>query len=841
MANQPVRKKTDYGKNFSNELREVFKYATEELSNTFPFTVVDFDIFLVAALECNDCMLYKSINSFLNTNTIEEIHNAIYLRLSDFNVRPVRPGRTIDLYSAELKNYLNNANEIVEKKHVSKITSDIVFLSFMQTAPDTDETKSLFLTKGYTSSIAEERTDKLQATLNAILEMSDENIKEMENDPETQTVITREELVREAESESKKSYKEIDFCTNLNKLATETDIPEVICRDGEIKQIANILSRKKCNNVILVGDPGVGKTAIVEGLAKKIENGTAPVSLKRSQIWKLNVDELVAGTNFRGQFESRAQGVSEEISEIKDAILFIDDVHRSSDNGKREEYDIFGAFWDLFSEGKTKVILCTNHKGYRSVFDANQDVARRFQKLTVEPPTNEDSKKILNSLVKSYEKFHGIKYDYTAIDACVSLAGRYISEKSLPASAIDLLDEAGAAKKNQVIETDEVKRLRNEIAELSAERDAEIYSDNVEDAKIIGSYIDEAQVNLSKEMEKALKHKKNYCVTDQDICQIIAERTGIPAAKIKPSEVESVSKIDLFLKERIIGQDEAIEVVSRAIKRSRVGLSNPDKPIFSAMCIGNTGCGKTLLAKSLALEMFGDEKSLIRFDMSEYADSTSVNKLIGSSAGYVGYKDGGLLTEAVKKHKYAVLLIDEIEKAHDEVFNIFLQILDEGMLTDNTGYKVDFKNTIIIMTSNVGAKRAANEKQIGFDTNDSDNKKSIIQKELKNRFPPEFINRIDEIVYFNQLTDENLRGITVLEIEKLKKRLTDIGYKMTYDDSVVDFIFKIAEKDRDLGARPISRAVRSEIENRMTDKILSPEFKSKEFNVHVENGELFVD
>ena len=302
-----------------------------------------------------------------------------------------------------------------------------------------------------------------------------------------------------------------------------------------------------------------------------------------------------------------------------------------------------------------------------------------------------------------------------------------------------------------------------------------------------------------------------------------------------------MSKIDLFLKERIIGQDEAIDVVSRAIKRSRVGLSNPDKPIFSAMCIGNTGCGKTLLAKSLALEMFGDEKSLIRFDMSEYADSTSVNKLIGSSAGYVGYKDGGLLTEAVKKHKYAVLLIDEIEKAHDEVFNIFLQILDEGMLTDNTGYKVDFKNTIIIMTSNVGAKRAANEKQIGFDTNDSDNKKSIIQKELKNRFPPEFINRIDEIVYFNQLTDENLRGITVLEIEKLKKRLTDIGYKMTYDDSVVDFIFKIAEKDRDLGARPISRAVRSEIENRMTDKILSPEFKSKEFNVHVENGELFVD
>ena len=840
MAHQPVKKRVDYEKRFSNELQEVLKYAIDELSNDFPFTSIDFDVFLLSALESSDCMLYKSVNSFLNTIAIEEIHDSLYLRLKDANVNPVRPGRTID-YSGELRNYFIKANDIAEQKNFAKITSDIVFLSFMKNTSDNNETKKLFLQKGYTETIAEEKTDTLQATLTTILEMSDDELKTMEEDPEMDTVVTREDLVKSAKEQEKKSFKEIDYCRNLNELASKGDINAVVGRDNEIRQIANILSRKKCNNVILVGEPGVGKTAIVEGLAKMIEDGIAPLSLKNSQIWKLNVDEMVAGTNFRGQFESRAQEISEQISQVKGAVLFIDDIHRSSEDGKRGEYDIFGAFWDLFTDGKTMVILCTNYKGYRAVFDANPDISRRFQKLTIEPPSVELCNTILNSLVKSYEKFHGIKYDYTAVEACISLAKRYISEKQLPASAIDLLDEAGAAKKNYAIEPDSVREAMSEVSELSSLRDAEVYSDNMEEAKIISEYINDAKVNLSKEIEKAKRNKKNYCVTDYDICQLIAERTGIPVTKIKSSESESVSKIDQFLKERIVGQDEAIDTVARAIKRSRVGLSNPDRPILSCMCIGNTGCGKTLLAKTLALEMFGDEKSLIRFDMSEYADSTSVNKLIGSSAGYVGYKEGGLLTEAVKKRKYSVLLIDEIEKANEEVFNLFLQILDEGMLTDNTGYKVDFRNTIIILTSNVGAKRAANEKTIGFDADNADNKRSIIEKELKNKFPPEFINRIDEIVYFNQLTDENLRKIVVLEIEKLKKRLSELKYGFSYDDSVVDFIYGIAVKDKEFGARPIARAVRNEIEYRITDEILKAEHGRKEFTAHVSDSAIFID
>ena len=840
MAHQPVKKRVDYEKRFSNELQEVLKYAIDELSNDFPFTSIDFDVFLLSALESSDCMLYKSVNSFLNTIAIEEIHDSLYLRLKDANVNPVRPGRTID-YSGELRNYFIKANDIAEQKNFAKITSDIVFLSFMKNTSDNNETKKLFLQKGYTETIAEEKTDTLQATLTTILEMSDDELKTMEEDPEMDTVVTREDLVKSAKEQEKKSFKEIDYCRNLNELASKGDINAVVGRDNEIRQIANILSRKKCNNVILVGEPGVGKTAIVEGLAKMIEDGIAPLSLKNSQIWKLNVDEMVAGTNFRGQFESRAQEISEQISQVKGAVLFIDDIHRSSEDGKRGEYDIFGAFWDLFTDGKTMVILCTNYKGYRAVFDANPDISRRFQKLTIEPPSVELCNTILNSLVKSYEKFHGIKYDYTAVEACISLAKRYISEKQLPASAIDLLDEAGAAKKNYAIEPDSVREAMGEVSELSSLRDAEVYSDNMEEAKIISEYINDAKVNLSKEIEKAKRNKKNYCVTDYDICQLIAERTGIPVTKIKSSESESVSKIDQFLKERIVGQDEAIDTVARAIKRSRVGLSNPDRPILSCMCIGNTGCGKTLLAKTLALEMFGDEKSLIRFDMSEYADSTSVNKLIGSSAGYVGYKEGGLLTEAVKKRKYSVLLIDEIEKANEEVFNLFLQILDEGMLTDNTGYKVDFRNTIIILTSNVGAKRAANEKTIGFDADNADNKRSIIEKELKNKFPPEFINRIDEIVYFNQLTDENLRKIVVLEIEKLKKRLSELKYGFSYDDSVVDFIYGIAVKDKEFGARPIARAVRNEIEYRITDEILKAEHGRKEFTAHVSDSAIFID
>lgn len=840
MAHQPVKKRVDYEKKFSNELQEVLKYAIDELSSDFPFVSIDFDIFLLSALECKDCMLYKSVNSFLNTISIEEIHDSLYLRIKDTNINPVRPGRTID-YSGEIRNYFIKANDIVEQKDFAKITSDVVFLSFMKNTSDNNETKKLFLMKGYTEKVAEEKTDTLQATLFRISEMSDNEIMAMEEDPEMKTVITREDIIKETKTAEKKEFKSIDFCRNLNELASKGEINAVVGRDDEIRQMSNILSRKKCNNVILVGEPGVGKTAIVEGLAKMIEDGTAPLSLKNSQIWKLNVDEMVAGTNFRGQFESRAQEVADQISQTKGAILFIDDIHRSSEDGKKGEYDIFGAFWDLFTDGKTMVILCTNYKGYRSVFDSNPDISRRFQKLAVEPPTTEMCEKILNSLVKSYEKFHGIKYDYTAVEACVNLAKRYISEKQLPSSAIDLLDEAGAAKKNYVLEPDSVREAMGEVAELSSARDVEIYSDNIEEAKVITEYINDAKVNLSKEIEKARRNRKNYCVTDYDICQLIAEKTGIPAAKIKSSELESVSKIDQFLKERIIGQDEAIDAVSRAIKRSRVGLANPNRPILSCMCIGNTGCGKTLLAKTLALEMFGDEKSLIRFDMSEYSDSTSVNKLIGSSAGYVGYKEGGLLTEAVKKRKYSVLLIDEIEKANDEVFNLFLQILDEGTLTDNTGYKVDFRNTIIILTSNVGAKRAANEKAIGFDADNADNKRSVIEKELKNKFPPEFINRIDEIVYFNQLTDENLRNITILEIEKLKKRLSELKYGFSYDNEVVDFIFNIAAKDKEFGARPISRAVRNEIENRITDRILGSGHEKKEFAAHVSDNAIFVD
>lgn len=841
MAQQPIKKRQEPEKNFSNEMNEVLRYAIDTLSESFSFPEVDFNVFLLSALENSDCMLYKSINSFLNTGAIEEIHDALQLSIQDrFVTKPVMMGRSI-YYSAGLRQLFLKADEIRGEKQAAKITSDIVFLAFMKNTQDTDEIKSLFLKKGYTETIADEKSDKLKDTLSAIMEMTDEDIKAMEGNPETGTVITREEIVNSAKAEAKKNYKQIDYCTNLNELASKGEFQTVVGRDNEIRQISNILSRKKCNNVIIVGDPGVGKTAIVEGIAKMIEDGTAPLSLRKSQIWRLNVDELVAGTNFRGQFESRAQDVSDDISQVNGGVLFIDDVHRSTDDGKRGEYDIFGAFWGLFTDGKTKVILCTNHKGYRAVFDANQDISRRFQKLIIEPPTDKVSREILESSVKSYEKFHGIKYDYTAIDACVNLAKRYVSEKSLPASAIDLLDEAGAAKKNQVMEPEGVREKLNEIMELSAAREVEIYSDHIEDAKIIGEYIDEAHVALSKEIEKARRNKKNYCVSEYDVCQIIAERTGIPVAKIKSSEVEAVSKLDVFLKERIIGQDEAIDTVARAIKRSRVGLSNPDRPILSCMCIGNTGCGKTLLAKSLALEMFGDEKNLIRFDMSEYADSTSVNKLIGSSAGYVGYKEGGLLTEAVKKKKYAVLLIDEIEKAHDEVFNLFLQILDEGNLTDNTGYKVDFRNTIIILTSNVGAKRAANEKQMGFQTDDSDNKKSIIEKELKNRFPPEFINRIDEIVYFNQLTDKNLRDIAVLEIEKLKKRLADIGYGFEYDDTATDFIFNLAVKDKEYGARPIARAVRNEIENKITDKILQPDFHGKKFSVSAPEKAIIVE
>lgn len=860
MANQPIKKKFDYEKNFSNELKGLLTYIGTEVASDISFTSLTFDIFFIAALEQKDSMLYKAINGFLTSSSIDELHDSVHSLISD-GASPVRPGRTIE-YSQEMKNLFVISNDIKDEIKAKAITSDMVFLAFMRTAPKKDQIKKLILEAGINEDTALELVKKMRDTVSAISDMTTEQFEDFADrfmtgvdlgSGESQTAIAIvgsgqiglnefESIINELFDGKKKPKKEksnIEYCESLNSLAEKGGIEPLIGREKEIFEITKVLSRKMCNNVVIVGETGVGKTAIINGLASKIVDGSAPLLLKDAEIFKLDVAEIASGTQFRGQFEQRVLSIIKNLKKLKSPILFIDNIHNFVNERKNAEFDIFGELEPVFSDKKVMVIVATTPKGFHSAFETNSETMRKFQRINVESVSNEECFEILSGLRESFEKFHNVKYSDEILKTSISLAERYITDRKLPSSALDIIDEAGALRKMEHYEPESVYVKRNKIALLKRRKDNLIKEDNIQDAKDADFEINGLTIDIADALDK-VSSLEAPDVTLDDLYRSVSEHTGIPVSKVSVSEKQQLSKINSILMSNIIGQDEAIDVVCRGIKRNKIGLSGQNRPILSCMCIGNTGCGKTLLAKMLAKEIFGDEKYLVRFDMSEYSDRTAVNKLIGASAGYVGYNEGGLLTEAIKNKKHAVLLIDEIEKATDEIFNLFLQILDEGFLTDNTGIKVDFKNVILILTSNIGAKRAANEKAIGFFTDNSGNKRDIIEKELKNRFPPEFLNRLDEIVYFNELTDENLKQIINLELDKLSKRMEEVNNPVVFDNDVADFIFKKIEGEKEYGARPIGRAIRKEIENAITDYILENDCESKHLKISVEGEKIKV-
>lgn len=625
------------------------------------------------------------------------------------------------------------------------------------------------------------------------------------------------------------------YAINLNERARSGKLDPVIGRDEEIRRVLQILSRRTKNNPILIGEPGVGKTAIAEGLAHRIVRGDVPENLKSKQIFSLDMGALIAGAKYKGEFEERLKAVVNEVTKSEgEIILFIDEIHTIIGAGGAEgAVDAANILKPALARGELQVIGATTIDEYRRHIEKDAALERRFQSVMVGEPTPEEAVEILHGLRDKYEAHHKLKISDEAIDAAVNLSVRYIGDRFLPDKAIDLIDEAASKLRiESYTPAPDVRELEEKVKAAAREKEEAIVGEDYEKA----AHARDEEKKLRDELEakknvggSGSKNANELVVTADDIADIVTAWTGIPVKKLASEEEERLLNLDKILKERIIGQDDAVEAVARAIRRGRMGLKDPRRPIGSFIFLGPTGVGKTELTKALADVMFGDENAMIRVDMSEYMEKHSVSKLIGSPPGYVGYEEGGQLTEQVRRHPYSVVLFDEIEKAHPDVFNILLQILEDGHLTDSQGRKVDFKNTVIIMTSNVGAAGiTAAHNPLGFSADESsedyERMKQSVSDSLKATFRPEFLNRVDEIIIFNKLTDENIRKIASLMLEEVKKRINALGIEISFDDEVVAHLAKEGF-DPVYGARPLRRAIVRRVEDSFSEALLAGEVK----------------
>ncbi len=621
-----------------------------------------------------------------------------------------------------------------------------------------------------------------------------------------------------------------NFGRDITRLAEEDKLDPIIGRENEIERVSQILSRRKKNNPILIGEPGVGKTAIVEGLALRIMQRKVSRNLFGKRIVMLDLAALVAGTKYRGQFEERMKAIMGELEKSRDVILFIDEIHTIvGAGGATGSLDASNIFKPALSRGELQCIGASTLDEYRQHIEKDGALDRRFQKVLVNPPSPDEAEHILHNIKAKYEEFHNVAYSDEAIKACVKLSDRYISDRFLPDKAIDVLDEVGARVHLKNIHVPKhIEELEAQIEELKDEKNKAVKSQQYEKAADLRDH----ESKLVRKLEKAKEDweeeskTKKFPVTEDDIAEVVAMMTGIPVKRVAQSESKKLVGMNDDLKKVIIGQDEAIVKVAKAIQRNRVGLKDPSKPIGSFIFLGPTGVGKTELAKALARYLFDTEDALIRIDMSEYMEKFSISRLIGAPPGYVGYEEGGQLTEKVRRKPYSVVLLDEIEKAHPDVYNILLQVLDDGQLTDGLGRKVDFKNTLIIMTSNIGVRQLKDFGQgVGFATKarqdaSVDMTKSVIQSALKRTFSPEFLNRIDDVVIFNSLDRQHIHQIIDITLKDLYKRMALMGFILNLTTEAKDFV---AEKgfDPQFGARPLHRAIQKYIEDPLAEFILN--------------------
>jgi ATP-dependent Clp protease ATP-binding subunit ClpC len=637
-----------------------------------------------------------------------------------------------------------------------------------------------------------------------------------------------------------------EFSRDLTEAAMKNQLDPLVGRDVEVERVQQVLCRRTKNNAVLIGEPGVGKTAIVEGLAQKIVYGDVPHFLADKRILALDISLIVAGTKYRGQFEERLKAIMKELTENPNIIVFIDELHTLVGAGSAEgSLDAANILKPALSRGEIRCIGATTPAEYRKYIEKDRSLERRFQAVKVDPPSEKDTIQVLMGVKDRYESFHHVQYTSDAIEAAVYQSSRYITDRFLPDKAIDLIDEAGARAKLREAETSaEMGEINRSIRMAVNELDNAVTERNLEKAWLYREQEVQARENLQVVREKLdLKAgARRVAVGKQEIDEVVSKWTGVPLTSINEDESHKLLRMEDELHHRVISQDKAISALSRAIRRSRAGLKNPNRPVGSFIFLGPTGVGKTELARALAGFLFGSDHALIRFDMSEYMEKHSVSKLIGSPPGYVGHEEGGQLTEKVKRNPYSVVLLDEIEKAHPDLFNILLQVFEDGHLTDGLGNRVNFKNTIVIMTSNIGARFIQKRATLGFQANDArELQKSVtdlVLGEVKRTFNPEFINRVDEIIVFEPLSDQDLRQITQLLVKSLNEHMTDRQITVDIAPGAIDWIIEATCRDRSYGARPLRRAIQRYIEDPLSEELIRGELRPGVIEIYLDHDKL---
>ena len=706
-------------------------------------------------------------------------------------------------FSKKVRTIFEKAREIAMARKSSVVNEEDILLSIIN--DDDSFTNLMFLLSGLDKKVIAKNLDDM---LKEVYKMKGSSSKFSEN-------VTK-------------------YTNDLNELAENGKIDPVIGRDTEIERLVQILMRRRKNNPILIGAPGVGKTAIAEGLAQRIVAGDVPKIIKDKRILSLDLASMIAGSKYRGDFEDRLKKLFEEIGKRDDVILFIDEFHMVLGAGASEgSMDAANILKPILAKGEIQIMGATTIEEYRKHVEKDSALSRRMQPIQVDEPSFEDAREIIRGLKDKYEDHHGVEITDEAVEAAVELSDRYISDRYLPDKAIDLIDEASSKIRIAAFQKeDDSAPSEDKLEKLNKEKEKAVRDQDFERAAELRDKINQAKFDLEIEKEKEKEEKDKLFISYDDIASIVANWSKVPVEKLTEDEMKKYANLDEDLKLSVIGQKEAIDSVARSIKRARVGLKDPKKPIGSFIFVGPTGVGKTYLAKTLAQNLFGSEDKLIRMDMSEYMEKFAVSRLVGSPPGYVGYEEGGQLTEAVRTNPYSVILFDEIEKAHPDVFNLLLQILDDGRLTDGQGRTVDFKNTIIIMTSNVGVRSLSKSKSIGFELGDQkeaeeERTSEIIEKAIKDSFAPEFLNRLDQVIMFKQLGEAEIGEISGLMLEKTRQRLNEIDLDIIYDQKVVKLLAQEGF-DPEYGARPLERHITKMIDDRLAEDILDGKLKRDE-------------